>query len=236
MSILKKILCTVRSVPQHIGRPGPQANHLRIIFAFGLFVAALFPASHAHAEPAVIVAFGDSITAGLGVSEQEAWPYVAQKMLADKGHQVTIINAGVSGDTTAGGKARLAWSLDGADPKPGFAVVALGGNDALRALTPEISFQNLDAIIIALKKRNMPVLLAGMLAPPNLGEDFGQKFQAIYTRLSDKHKIPLYPFLLDGVAGVADLNQHDGIHPTAEGQRIIARMILPFLETLLEDN
>jgi acyl-CoA thioesterase I len=193
----------------------------------------IFTTPQARAESAVIVAFGDSITAGLGVNEQEAWPYVAQKMLADKGRNVTIVNAGVSGDTTAGGKARLAWSLDGADPKPGFAVVALGGNDALRALTPENSFQNLDAIIIALKKRNMPVLLAGMLAPPNLGEDFGQKFQAIYTRLATKHKIPLYPFLLEGVAGIADLNQHDGIHPTPEGQRIIARKILPYIEALL---
>lgn len=199
----------------------------------GILLAGLFPASVARAETPVIVAFGDSITAGLGVQEQEAWPYVAQKMLADKGSKVTIVNAGVSGDTTAGGKARLAWSLDGADLKPGFAVVALGGNDALRALTPENSFQNLDAIITALKKRGMPVLLAGMLAPPNLGEDFGQKFQAVYTRLADKHQILLYPFLLEGVAGIANLNQHDGIHPTAEGQRIIAQKILPYLEALL---
>ena len=223
----------VYSLTHHIGTHRPQAKFPGIIFALIMMAVMLAGAPSARAEGQVIVAFGDSITAGLGVNEQEAWPAVAQKILAEKGLAITIVNAGVSGDTTAGGKARLAWSLDGASPKPGFAIVALGGNDALRALTPENSYQNLDAIILALKKRNMPVLLAGMLAPPNLGDDFGKAFQAIYTRLASKHKILLYPFLLEGVAGDEKLNQHDGIHPTPEGQKIIARKMVPYIEALL---
>ena len=223
----------VNSLIHHIGTRRPQAKLPGIIFTLVLFAVLLASAPSARAEGLVIVAFGDSITAGLGVSEQEAWPAVVQKILADKGVAITIVNAGVSGDTTAGGKARLAWSLDGPSPSPGFAIVALGGNDALRALTPENSYQNLDAIILALKKRNMPVLLAGMLAPPNLGDDFGKAFQAIYTRLASKHKILLYPFLLEGVAGDEKLNQHDGIHPTPEGQKIIARKMVPYIEALL---
>ena len=186
------------------------------------------------ADTPVIVAFGDSITAGLGVTEQEAWPAAVQRILADQGLKVTMINAGVSGDTTAGGRARLAWSLDGATPKPTLAVVALGGNDALRALDPENAYGNLDAIIIALKKRKMNILLAGMLAPPNLGGDYAEKFAAIYKRLAAKHTVLLYPFLLDGVAADKNLNQADGIHPTAAGQNIIATRIAPYLQALVE--
>jgi len=156
-----------------------------------------------------------------------------QKMLIAKGQSVTVVNAGVSGDTTAGGKARLAWSVDGADPKPTHAIIALGGNDALRALSQENAYQNLEAIILAFKKRNIAVLLAGMLAPPNLGAEYGHKFQAIYTRLAAKHKVLLYPFLLNGVAADANLNQADGIHPTEAGQKIIAARILPYIQALL---
>jgi acyl-CoA thioesterase I len=233
MSILKKFLLSIENPPEHIGRPGAQANQLPFIFALIALVTVVFTTPSVRAEGVVIVAFGDSITAGLGVKEHEAWPAVAQKMLIHKGLQVTIVNAGVSGDTTAGGRARLAWSLDGASPKPTFAIVALGGNDALRAVSPENSYQNLEAIILDLKKRGLPVLLAGMLAPPNLGADFGRDFKAIYTRLADKYNVLLFPFLLQDVGGNKDLNQHDGIHPTPEGQKIIAHNILPYIEALL---
>ena len=187
----------------------------------------------AQARGPVIVALGDSITAGYGLTEKDAWPIQVQKMLIAKGQSVTVVNAGVSGDTTAGGKARLAWSVDGADPKPTHAIIALGGNDALRALSQENAYQNLEAIILAFKKRNIAVLLAGMLAPPNLGAEYGHKFQAIYTRLAAKHKVLLYPFLLNGVAADANLNQADGIHPTEAGQKIIAARILPYIQALL---
>jgi len=193
----------------------------------------VFNPSPGQAQNPVIIAFGDSLTAGLGVKAKEAWPAVVQDKLAAKGVHITMVNAGVSGDTTAGGKARLAWSLDGGAAKPSAAIVALGANDALRALDPEDAFNNLDAILAELKKRRMNILLAGMLAPPNLGEDYGKRFLAIYTRLADKHDIALYPFLLDGVAADQNLNQADGIHPTAEGQQVIAQKILPWVEALL---
>ena len=188
----------------------------------------------ARAGQPVIVAVGDSITAGFGLSEREAWPAVLAGTLNKSGTPVTMINAGVSGDTTAGGRARLAWSLDGTDPKPTAAIVALGGNDALRALDPELAYQNLDAILTELKKRKLKILLAGMLAPPNLGPDYGRKFQAIYTRLAQKHNVLLFPFLLEGVAADPDLNQADGIHPTAAGQKVIAGNIKPFIEAMLD--
>jgi len=193
----------------------------------------LLSASPGQAQNPIVIAFGDSLTAGLGVKAKEAWPAVVRDKLAARGVHITMVNAGVSGDTTAGGKARLAWSLDGATVKPTAAIVALGANDALRALDPEDAFRNLDAILVELRKRNMDVLLAGMLAPPNLGEDYGNRFLAIYTRLADKHGVPLYPFLLDGVAAEKDMNQDDGIHPTAEGQQVIAEKILPWVEALL---
>ena len=226
---------------QHIGSHKPRANCrarvfvLAVLLMVPLTMLVTMPGglSTARAEAPVIVAFGDSITAGLGVAEKEAWPAVLQQLLATANRPATVINAGVSGDTTAGGKARLAWSIDGSNPKPTSAVVALGGNDALRALAPEEAFRNLDAIISTLKKRHMAVLLAGMLAPPNLGADYGRDFRDIYARLADKHKILLYPFLLEGVAAVPDLNQADGIHPTAEGQKIIAQNLLPYVKALL---
>ena len=219
---------------QHIGRLRPQTNPAAIIFVAALVLGLFEGSTPARAGQPVIVAVGDSITAGFGLSEREAWPAVLAGTLNKSGTPVTMINAGVSGDTTAGGRARLAWSLDGTDPKPTAAIVALGGNDALRALDPEQAFQNLDAMVMELKKRDLKVMLAGMLAPPNLGEDYGREFQAIYTRLAKKHDVLLYPFLLDGVAADPTLNQADGIHPTADGQKIIADRIKPWVLALLD--
>ena len=144
--------------------------------------------------------------------------------MRDRGLEVRVINAGVSGDTTAGGLARLEWAL--AD-RPHAVVVALGANDALRAIDPAVSRSNLDRLLAALSERRLPVLLAGMLAPRNLGPDYRARFDAIYPALAERHGALLYPFLLDGVATVAALNQSDGLHPNAAGVEVIVERILP---------
>jgi acyl-CoA thioesterase-1 len=175
---------------------------------------------------------GDSITAGFGLARPEGPPARIQALLREKGRNVRVIDAGVSGDTTAGGRARLDWAL--AD-RPQAVIVALGGNDGLRGLTPAQMRANLTNILDRLRQRNIPVLLAGMVAPPNLGRDYGQEFSAVFEELArERPEVVFYPFLLDGVAGNPALNQPDRIHPTAEGADIIARRMLPFIETLLD--
>lgn len=181
-----------------------------------------------------IVAFGDSLTAGYGVTKNESWPSVLARSLKSSGQNIRIVNAGVSGDTTAGGRARLAWSLGGATGAPDIVIVALGGNDALRGLSPEQARQNLDAILTELNKKSIRVLLAGMLAPPNLGVEYQRAFRALYRDLATKHKVAFYPFILDGVAADPALNQPDGIHPNAEGHAIIAARIEPYVRALLK--
>lgn len=175
---------------------------------------------------------GDSITAGYGLARAEAPPARLQALLREGGRHVRVIDAGVSGDTTAGGRARLDWAL--AD-RPHAVIVALGGNDGLRGLTPQQMRANLTAILDRLAERGIPVLLAGMIAPPNLGRDYGEEFRAVFTDLAQaRPDIVFYPFLLDGVAGEPRLNQPDRIHPTAEGADLIARRMLPHVETLLD--
>lgn len=179
--------------------------------------------------PIRIVALGDSLTAGYGVAASEALPAVLEKLLQAKGHAVEIQNAGVSGDTSAGGLARLDWAVpDGTDA----VILALGANDMLSGLPPARPRANLDAIITRLKERGIEVLLAGVHAARNLGDDYVKEFDRIYPDLAQKHRIPLYPFLLEGVALNGALNQPDGIHPTAEGVRRIAAAILPTVEKL----
>ncbi len=169
-----------------------------------------------------IVVLGDSLTAGLGLVESEAYPSLLQKKLDDEGYEFEIVNAGVSGDTTAGGLRRLDWALEG-DVK--ILVVALGGNDALRGLSIDEMKGNLGTIIERARGRGVMVLLAGMEAPPNYGEEYTVKFRQVYRDLARTHQISLVPFLLDGVAGEARLNQGDGIHPNAEGARLVAETI-----------
>jgi acyl-CoA thioesterase-1 len=196
-----------------------------------MLVNAMFSGSMAAAaEPVRILALGDSLTAGYNLPASEAFPVKLEAALKAKGHQVTVINAGVSGDTTAGGLARLDWAL--AD-RPQAAIVELGANDMLRGLDPGQTFANLDAILGKLKGQGVRVLLAGMKAPPNLGP-FAGEFNAVYPKLADKHKIDLYPFFLDGVASKADLNQGDGIHPTAKGVDRIVEGILPKVRRLID--
>jgi acyl-CoA thioesterase I len=179
-----------------------------------------------------LLMLGDSITAGFGLARAEGPPARIQALLRERGRNVRVIDAGVSGDTTAGGRARIEWSL--AD-RPHAVIVALGGNDGLRGLTPQQMRANLTAILDALARRNIPTLLAGMVAPPNLGRDYGREFAEVFETLSrERPGLVFYPFLLDGVAGEAALNQPDRIHPTAQGADLIARRMLPFIETLLD--
>lgn len=178
-----------------------------------------------------IVALGDSLTAGYGLAAEDAFPAQLERVLVKKGYPVRVINAGVSGDTSAGGAARLEWAL--AD-NPDMVIVALGANDALRGLDPEQTYSNLASIITRLKQRGIAVVLAGMLAPRNLGESYYNSFDAIYPSLAQEFAVPLYPFFLDDVAGKSELNLADGIHPNAAGIEIMVKGMLPLIEAELK--
>ncbi len=182
------------------------------------------------AKPITIVALGDSLTAGYLLQPDEAFPAQLQMALAAKGHKVRIENAGVSGDTSAGGLQRLEWSLQGGADA---VIVELGANDALRGIDPGLTRTALDKIISAIKARGMDVLIAGMKAPNNYGADYQKTFDAIFPELSDKHGAALYPFFLDGVALNPKLVLADGLHPTAEGVAEIVKRILPQVEALI---
>ena len=184
-------------------------------------------------KPIKLVALGDSLTAGYGLPAQAAFPVKLQQALQSKGIDVEIVNAGVSGDTTTGGRDRLGWSVpEGTDA----VIVELGANDALRGIDPKVSRAALDDILKKLKARNIAVLLCGMLAPPNYGADYAAQFNSIYPDLAKAYDVPLYPFFLDGVATQAKLNQADGLHPTAAGVDVIVRNILPTVEAFLKSR
>lgn len=185
------------------------------------------------ANEKVILALGDSLTAGLGLAEDESFPVQLEKALAGKGRKIRVINGGLSGDTTTGGLSRLDWLLS---EQPDLIIIELGANDGLRALPPELTRQNLDQLIARSKATGATVLLTGMKALPNLGRDYVQEFDAIFPALADKHDVHFYPFFLDGVAADPALNQQDGIHPTGEGVAIIVDRILPFVEQALADT
>jgi len=181
-------------------------------------------------RPLRIVVLGDSLSAGLGLTAQNTLPAKLERALRAKGHNVIIENAGVSGDTAAGGLARLDWSVpEGTDA----VILELGANDALRGADPKATRAALDAIIRRLKERRIAVLLAGMLAPRNLGEDYAKAFDPIYPELAAAHGLILYPFIAEGVAGERALNQADGIHPTAAGVDVIVARLLPKAEELI---
>jgi acyl-CoA thioesterase I len=180
-----------------------------------------------------IVFLGDSLTAGLGIATAEAYPAVLQQRLNASGLDYEVVNAGVSGDTSAGGLARLDWALQG-DVR--ILVVALGGNDALRALPAEQLKQNLAQIIERARSRGIDVVLAGMEAPPNFGRDYIVSFHKVYPALAKEYHVAFVPFLLQGVAGNDTLNQRDGIHPTPEGARIVADNVWPTLKPLAESR
>ncbi len=174
---------------------------------------------------------GDSITAGFGLAPEDALPARLEARLKADGFDATVTNAGVSGDTTAGGAARLDWVLG---DHPQFALVELGANDALRGLDPSEAEKNLDRILAGLAAAHVPTLLIGMRAPGNWGRDYQHDFDAIYPRLAEKYHVALYPFILDGVALDPALNQGDGLHPNAKGVAVVVERLAPAVERLLK--
>ena len=177
-----------------------------------------------------VVFLGDSLTAGLGLEADQAFPAVVGRMLEEEGLPTRVVNAGVSGDTTAGGLSRLDWLLR---QSPEVVVVGLGGNDGLRGIAPKASEENLRATVRRCRAAGASVLLLGMLIPPNYGPEYTQQFREVYPRVARETDVPLVPFLLEGVGGDPRLNQPDGIHPTAEGHQVIARNVLPHLRPIV---
>jgi acyl-CoA thioesterase I len=181
-------------------------------------------------KPIKVVVLGDSLSAGLGLPASSAFPVRLQKSLKFKGVEVDMVNAGVSGDTSSGGRDRLDWSVaEGTEA----VILELGANDALRGIDPKVTRAALSDILTRLKARGIAVLLCGMVAPPNYGSDYSARFNAIYPDLAKSFNVPLYPFFLEGVAADARLNQADGLHPTAAGVDMIVKNILPTVEAFL---
>jgi len=208
-----------------VGRYGRRAALQKAVIGFSVFPALA-------QTPIRLLMLGDSITAGYGLPPGQGIVPQLQAALVAAGRPVRILDAGVSGDTTAGGLARIDWALA---ENPQAAIVALGGNDGLRALPPAASRANLAGILDRLAARRIPTLLAGMLAPPNLGADYGREFAAIFTALAaERPGMLFYPFLLEGVAGIAALNQPDGIHPNQAGVRVMVERLSPVTQTLLD--
>ncbi|WP_371745147.1 arylesterase [Bradyrhizobium sp. U87765 SZCCT0109] len=219
------------------GVEGPRRRFLAAVMtaALGALMAMAGPvraetAAAGAAPPIRLAVLGDSLTAGYGLPASAAFPARLQKALQDKGINVDVLNAGVSGDTSSGGRDRLDWSI----PEGTQAVmVELGANDALRGIDPAVTRAALDEIITRLKARGIAVMLCGMYAPRNFGPDYVARFDPIYPELAKQHDVPLYPFFLDGVAGNAKLTQPDGMHPTAEGVDVIVERVLPSVQAFL---
>ncbi len=206
----------------------------RIVLSGFLLLSSVVPATgevrQAPDTRPSLVAFGDSLTAGLGVGRDDAYPAQLQRRLEELGYQYRVINAGASGDTSAGGLRRIPWVLKS---KPEVVILELGANDGLRGLSLEQTTQNLTSIIQQLQEADVTVVLAGMKIPPNYGQDYTRGFESIYPALAKQHHLSLIPFFLEGVAASPALNQADGIHPTKEGYRIVAEQVLKVLKPLL---
>lgn len=215
--------------PRRYGDAGVLVN---IMAALCLCVTLAGPSALAGPVPRIL-AFGDSLTAGLGLTPDAAFPARLEAVLRSDGIDAKVINGGVSGETTAGGVARLDWALG---DRPDLVILELGANDALRGIDPHVAYANLDKILARLKASGAKVLLTGMLAPPNWGRDYQREFAAIFPTLADKYQVPLYPFFLDGVATNPSLNQPDGLHPNAEGAALIATKLAPYVERLLKSE
>jgi acyl-CoA thioesterase I len=199
---------------------------------YALFLIFLLPFT-AHAEPLRVIALGDSLTSGYGLQNGDGFVPRLQAALRAAGHNVTVENAGVAGDTTAGGVARLDWTLQGAQ-KPNLVIVALGANDMLRGINPTNTRENLSKILSRLKKDNINVLLVGMKSPTNMVGPFRNRFDKIYPDLAKEFNVPLYPFFLKDVAMVAAFNQADGIHPNEKGVDVMVKNMLPVVKKSLK--
>jgi acyl-CoA thioesterase I len=214
--------------PRRYGDSGGVVN-IALALCVGMMLAARPFAAVAGPAPRIL-AFGDSLTAGLGLTPDAAFPARLEALLRADGVDARVINGGVSGETTAGGVARLDWALG---DHPDLVILELGANDALRGIDPQLAYANLDKILARLKASGAKVLLTGMLAPPNWGREYQQEFAAIFPKLAEKYQVPLYPFFLDGVATDPSLNQPDGLHPNAPGAQLIAAKVAPYVERLL---
>jgi len=204
----------------------PAAIVLTALWAIAGVSASLYGTASAANDETVIVALGDSLTAGFGVVSNDSFPVRLQAALRAAGVNARVVNAGVSGDTSAGGLARLDWVL--ADV-PDLMIIELGGNDGLRGLDPADMEANLDAILVRLAGKGVLAVLTGMVAPPNMGRTYGEAFKGVFPRLAKRHGVGFYPFFLDGVAAQPTLNQRDGIHPNAAGVRVIVERITPHI-------
>lgn len=187
--------------------------------------------TNASQQPIQIIGFGDSLMAGYQLGQHEGFTAQLQDRLNQLGYNVIVHNAGVSGDTSSGGLARLDWSIPDTTQ---LVILELGANDALRGITPAITEINLDQMLARLQARNLPVLLAGMIAPPNMGQDYADQFNPIFEQLATKYQLPLYPFFLDGVTGHPDLQLEDGMHPNARGVAKMVEGITPFITKILD--
>lgn len=188
------------------------------------------------ADRRMVLAFGDSLYAGYGVLAQESFPSVLERALAERGIDATVRNAGVSGDTTDAGRRRLAFTLDGLGEKPELVILGLGGNDMLRGLPPEQTRANLVAILDELKRRDIPVMLTGMVAAPNMGQAYVAEFDAIFPDLAREYGVPLYPFFLDGVVTSRGLMLDDGVHPNPQGIKAIVDKVAPLVAETIKTN
>jgi acyl-CoA thioesterase-1 len=203
----------------------------RVVLLFGVLLTGALPTSARAAEPAPeILAFGDSISAGLGLPADQAFPARLGAKLKEDGLPVRVVNAGVSGDTTAGGVARLDWAL--AD-KPAIVLLELGANDALRGIDPTVVRSNLEKMIQKIQANGAKLVILGMQAPPNWGQDYQREFDRIYPELAQAHNVPLYPFVLEGVAMNPQLNQPDGLHPNERGVAVMVDRIAPLVAPLV---
>lgn len=230
----------------HVIRTFLLASSIFLIFAaFGCGSAKYQRSSNeARAKPLVtpqtvskrpkIIAFGDSLTAGFGLSEKESYPYLLQERLKTDGFDYEVVNAGVSGDTSLGGLERSDWVLE--QENVAILILELGANDLLRGMPPGRMKENLDKIIRKAKAKNVEVLLCGMLAPPAAGSDYQREFMMAFPDLADEHKVEFLPFLLDGVAAKKELNQPDGIHPNAEGEKIMTENVYRALKPMLKNR
>ena len=210
------------------------AYGLRRLFVHAGLLIGLAAATPAAAQDVRILAFGDSLTAGYGLPRGQGFAPQLEDALRRNGIRAFVTDAGVSGDTTAAGRARIGWTLDGLEEEPDLAIIALGGNDMLRGIAPAQTRANMDAIVAELQRREIPVLIAGMIAAPNLGPQYGAEFNRIFPELAEKYRTRLYPFFLANVAGVRALNLPDGVHPNFQGIKRMVTGIVPEVVSALE--
>ena len=206
-------------------------NFHKFLIVCAFIVGSCFIAVTSHARELKLLAFGDSLIAGYGLPKKDGFSDQLEAVFNEAGTRLKVINAGVSGDTSAGGLSRIDWAL-GANPDA--ILLELGANDSLRGIDPAITKMNLQKLLTKLEKTGMPILFAGMVAPPNMGKEYGLEFERVYLELAETNDVIFYPFFLEGVAGVPELNQEDGIHPNKEGVSKIVKKIAPFVTDLLK--